>query len=111
MRVTITARHCEIPEELRLRARTLLERLRKVAVRPHDGQVMFSLDHGTPTVEVRLHTARGMIHVGTAEGADHRSALDRAVARVRRQLDKALPRKTRRRRRATPRRVLERERR
>ena len=40
-------------------------------------------------VELRLHTARGRVHVGTADGADHRSALDRAVAKVRRQLDKA----------------------
>ncbi len=109
MHVTITARHCEIPEELRLRARTLLERLCKVAVRPHDGQVTFTADHGSPRVEVRLHAARGVVHVGRAEGPDHRSALDRAVARVRRQLDKALPRKTRRRRRATARSVLERE--
>jgi len=106
MRITITARHCEIPDELRLRARTLLERLRKVATRPHDGQVIFSEDHGAPTVEVRLHTARGVVHVGTAEGTDHRSALDRAAAKVRRQLDKGA---AKRRRSAVARRALERE--
>jgi len=88
MRITITARHCDIPDELRQRARALLERLSRVAARPHDAQVIFGADHGTPTVEVRLHTARGRIHVGTAGGADHRSALDRAGAKVRRQLDK-----------------------
>ncbi|HYT70191.1 MAG TPA: HPF/RaiA family ribosome-associated protein [Gemmatimonadales bacterium] len=106
MRITLTARHCEIPEELRLRARTLLERLQKVATRPHDGQVIFSADHGARTVEVRLHTARGVVHVGTAAGADHRSALDRAAAKVRRQLGKAAPD---RRRVAAARRALERE--
>jgi len=105
MRITITARHCEIPDELRLRARTLLKRLRKVATRPHDGQVIFSEDHGAPTVEVRLHT-RGVVHVGAAEGPDHRSALDRAAAKVRRQLGKAAPK---RRRIAAARRALERE--
>src|SRR3989441_4680104 len=89
MRITITARHCEIPDELRMRARTLLERLTRLAPRSHDGQVLFVADHGTPTVEVRLHTARGAVHVGTAGGADHRTALDRAGAKGRRQLDKS----------------------
>jgi ribosome-associated translation inhibitor RaiA len=106
MRITVTARHCDIPEELRLRARALLERLGKVATRPHDGQVIFSEDHGAPVAEVRLHTARGMVHVGTADGADHRSALDRAAGKVRRQLGKAAPG---RRRAAAARRALERE--
>src|SRR2546428_13305926 len=95
MRITITARHCEIPDELRMRARTLLERLTRLAPRSHDGQVLFVADHGTPTVEVRLHTARGAVHVGTAGGADHRTALDRAVAKVRRQLDKSPARRRR----------------
>ncbi len=91
MRITITARHCEIPDELRARARELLQRLQKVASRPHDGQVIFGEDHGVPSVEVRLHTARGVVHVGTAGGADHQTALDLATAKVRRQLDKAAP--------------------
>ena len=88
MRMTITARHCVIPDELRARARELLERLGKVAARPHDGRVIFAADHGEATVEVRLHTARGTVHVGKALADDHRTALDSAIARVRRQLDK-----------------------
>ena len=88
MRVTITARHCEISEELRARARVLLERLGKVAGRPHDGSMTFEEDHGAASTELRLHTARGVVHVASAVGADHRSALDRAMARLRRQLDK-----------------------
>ena len=106
MRVTITARHCEIPDELRARARSLLERLTKVALRPHDGQVVFLADHGAATVEVRLHAARGAVHVGTASAPDHRTALDRAVAKVRRQLDKS---SVRRRVSARRRRALERQ--
>jgi len=97
MRITITARHCEIPDELRTRARALVERLGRVATRPH---------HGTPTVEVRVHAGRGVVHVATAEGGDHRSALDLAVARVRRQLGKAAPK---RRRVAAARRAVGRE--
>ena len=89
MRITVTARHCDISPDLRDRARDLMERLAKVAARPHDGQVIFEDDHGVATAELRLHTARGVLLVGRAEGDDHRSALDRAAARVRRQLDKS----------------------
>ena len=90
MRVTITARHCEIAPDLRVRSRELLERLGKVAGRPHDARVTFEEDHGEALAEVRLHTARGMVHVGSGSGPDHRTALDRAVARVRRQLDRGV---------------------
>jgi ribosomal subunit interface protein len=89
MRITITARHCDVSAELRERARGLLDRLSKVALRPQNAQVIFGADHATSTVEVRLHAARGRIHVATGDGTDHRTALDRAVAKVRRQLDKA----------------------
>jgi ribosomal subunit interface protein len=111
MRITISARHCEIPDELRIRARALVERLARLAPRSHDGQVVFEADHGSPTVEVRLYAVRGAVHVGTAGGADHRTALDRAVAKVRRQLDKspARRRKARGGRRGVGRRAQERE--
>jgi ribosomal subunit interface protein len=94
MRITITARHCEVADELRARARTVLARIERIAPRPHDGQIVFIADHGRPTAEVRLHLARGPVLVGTARGADHRTALDLAAAKVRRQLDKS-PRRRR----------------
>ncbi|HEX4575190.1 MAG TPA: HPF/RaiA family ribosome-associated protein [Gemmatimonadales bacterium] len=105
MRITITARHTAVPDELRRRARALLERLTKLASRSPDAQVIFVEDHGRPAVEVRLHAGRGTLHVGTADAADLRTALDRAAAKVRRQLDKAPGR----RRAAHPRRARERE--
>ena len=89
MRITITARHCELAPEVRARARALVERLARVAPRPHDARVVFDADHGRPAVEVRLHAARGVLHVGTARAADQSSALNLAVAKVRRQLDKS----------------------
>ena len=95
MRLTITARHCDIPEDLRARARARLERLDRLAPRSHHLQLIFGAEHGRPTVELRLHTNRKQVHVATADGADHRSALDRAVAKVRRQLDKAPVRRAR----------------
>ena len=89
MRVTITARHTDVSGDLRRRARELVERLARVAPRPEDAQVIFGDDHDVAIVELRLHVARGDVLVGRAEAADHRSALDRAAARVRRQLDKS----------------------
>ena len=89
MRVTITARHTEVSDDLRQRARELVDRLARVAPRPEDAQVIFGDDHDVAVVELRLHVARGDVLVGRAEATDHRSALDRAAARVRRQLDKS----------------------
>jgi ribosome-associated translation inhibitor RaiA len=86
MRVTITARHCDVSDELRARARAIVERLGRVAMRPHDVRVLFALEHGQPVVELRLHTVRGRVHVGRAPAQDHRTALDRAAGRLRRQL-------------------------
>jgi ribosomal subunit interface protein len=89
MRVTITARHIDVSDDLRQRARELVERLARVAPRPQDAQVIFGDDHDVAVVELRLHVAHGDVLVGRAEATDHRSALDRAAARVRRQLDKS----------------------
>jgi ribosome-associated translation inhibitor RaiA len=104
MRTTVTVRHCVASDALRARARELVARLSKVAPRPQDAQVIFLADHGGAAVEIRLRAARGQVYVGRAEGADHRSALDRAAARVRRQLDKTPERGRRaaRRVRASP---------
>src|SRR5512145_724291 len=44
MRVTITARHTEIDDELRAHARELVEKVAKLARRPHHAQVTFSED-------------------------------------------------------------------
>jgi ribosome-associated translation inhibitor RaiA len=102
MRVTITQRHCAIPDDLRDRARELVARLVKGARRPQAAQVTFSEDHGAAAVELRLHAGRGRWLVATADGADHRSALDRAAGRLRRQIEKA-PRGAPARRRAAAR--------
>lgn len=88
MRVTVTARHCEVSPELRALTRERVSRLARLAGRPHGAQVVFSDDHGVSAVELRLHTSRGAVLVGRGSARAHRSALDQAMARVRRQLDK-----------------------
>jgi ribosome-associated translation inhibitor RaiA len=49
------------------------------------------------TAELRLHMAEGAILVARGEGADHRTALDRAEEKLRRQVERASerPRRTR----------------
>ncbi len=85
---TITARHCEIPAELRARADEVCRRLGAQTRQPLEAAVTFDVDGQTRTAELRLHNAKGDLFVATGEGKDHRSALDRAEEKLRRQLEK-----------------------
>lgn len=89
MRTTISARHCEISDELRERAATVLERLDDLVTRPVDGTVVFDVAGQLQTVEIRIHASTGELFVATAEEKDHRTALDRAEDKVKRQLEKS----------------------
>ena len=99
MQTAITVRHCEIPDALRERALTVVERLGALAHRPVESHVVFDTDGDRQTAELRLHTARGELLVAHGEGDDHRTALDRAEEKLRRQLEKdkahARPRRSR----------------
>jgi ribosomal subunit interface protein len=97
MHTTITARHCEVPEPLRERAITVVARLGNLASRPMEMTVVFAAEGTRQTAELRLHIARGEILIAKGEGTDHRSALDRAEEKLRRQLERASnrPRKAR----------------
>jgi ribosomal subunit interface protein len=93
MRTTITARHCEVSEPLRERAITVMERLGNLASHPMEMTVVFDADGIQQTVELRLHVARGEILVAKGEGADHRTALDRAEEKLRRQVERVSDRR------------------
>jgi ribosomal subunit interface protein len=96
MQTTITARHCEIPDALRERARAVAERLGALAHRPIEATVVFDADGPLRTAELRLHVSRGEVLVAKGDGDDHRSALDRAEEKLRRQLEKvSQPRRSR----------------
>jgi ribosomal subunit interface protein len=97
MQTTITARHCEISDALRERALAVVERLGNIAPRPMEASVVFDTDGQQQTAELRLHLATGDLLVAGGEAADHRSALDRAEEKLRKQLEKAAarPRRTR----------------
>jgi len=102
MRITITARHTEIDDAQRALARELVERVAKLVRRPHHAQVIFTEEHGEAGVEIELHAPRGRVHIAKSQAADHRSALDAAIARVKRQLldEKETPRARRSARRS-----------
>jgi ribosomal subunit interface protein len=89
METTITVRHCEISDGLRERAISVVERLGNLATRPMEMTVVFDTDGIQQTVELRLHVARGEVLVAKGEGADHRTALDRAEEKLRRQVERA----------------------
>ncbi|MFC1640041.1 HPF/RaiA family ribosome-associated protein [Gemmatimonadota bacterium] len=88
MRVTMTKRHCEISDELKTRATTVVDKLAKVASRPQSAEVIFDEDHGAKVVEIVLSLARGQTKVAKVEAHDFRTALDRAADKVRNQLQK-----------------------
>ena len=88
MQTTITARHCEIPDALRERAAAVVDRLGTFATRPIEATVVFDADGLQRTAEIRLHVARGEVLIATGEADDHRSALDRAEEKLRRQVEK-----------------------
>lgn len=95
MRITVIARHCDVAEELRKRGRAVLDRLAKRGRGARGAQIVFSEAHGMCRVELRLDAGRGEPPVATAEAADHRTALDRAADRLRRQFDKSVPKRRR----------------
>lgn len=96
MKTTVTARHCEIPDELRERAVALIAKAAKKADRPQRAEIVFDEDHQQRVVELQLYLTRGQVKVCSAEAADFRTALDRALDKLNNQLDKSQQRPQRR---------------
>ena len=88
MKITVTARHCEIDDKLRDRAVELIERAAKLAWRPQRAEIVFDEDHKRQIVELHLYMPRDNVHVASAEASDFRTALNRAAEKLRNQLDK-----------------------
>lgn len=102
MRITITARHTDIDEDLRAHARDLVAKVSKLARRPSHAQLTFIEDAGLAGVEIEVHAPRGRRYIAKGQETDHRTALDLAIARLKRQLldEKESPRPRRARRSA-----------
>lgn len=100
MQITVTARHCELNDLLQQRARDVLSRIAGTAPRPVDAAAIFDMDGPSCVVELKLHISHGEVFVAHGEGADHRTALDRAEERLRRQVESATGRTRRARHQA-----------
>lgn len=98
MQITVTARHCEISEVLHERALTIADRVSVLAIRPISCTIVFDIEGTQSLAELRLLDSRGDTLVSRGEGPDHRSALDRAEERLKRQLETASGRQRRARR-------------
>lgn len=101
MRITISARHCEISDTLKERATALVERLAQLSPHALDATIVFDAAPLSHAAEIRLHARGRKVLVGIGEGADHRTALDRAEEKLRPQLEKATRTRTRRSRAPT----------
>jgi ribosomal subunit interface protein len=89
METSITARHCEISDTLRAHAASIGERIGAYAPRPIDSAVVFDVEGPQRVAELRLHLAHGEVFVAHGDGPDHRTALDRAEERLKRQVTRA----------------------
>lgn len=101
MRITISARHCEITDTLKERATALVERLAQLSPHALDATIVFDAAPPAHAAEIRLHARGRKVLVGIGEGTDHRTALDRAEEKLRPQLEKATRPRTRRSRAPT----------
>lgn len=88
MQIIVAARHVEIPDALRERAEQLLEKVGRIAHRPQRAEVVFDNDHQARVVELKMLLPRGQVLLARAEAADFRSALDKAVEKLRHQAEK-----------------------
>ena len=102
MKNTISVRHCDVADELRARADAVMERVARHSPRAIEGAVVFDQNGQLATVELRLHVRRGRVLIGIGEGLDHRTALDRAEEKLRRQFDRATTQSMRPRRQSPP---------
>ena len=87
----ITARHGEVPEDLKDRATQAVERLAQRLSKPISVHITFDTEP-RPSAEIIFNAARDVVHVARAEADDLKTAFDRVVAKFQRQVDKANPR-------------------
>lgn len=86
MRTTISARHCELTDTLRTRARAVTQRLAELSPHAINATVVFDEVPQHHRVEIRLHARGRKMLVGVGQGPDHRTALDRAEEKIRPQI-------------------------
>jgi ribosome-associated translation inhibitor RaiA len=90
MQITVSTRHhLALVDALRQRAHLVLDRLGRIGDRAIEGTAVFDVIAGRSWVELRVRLRGGTLVVASAEGPDHRSALDQVEEKVRRQVRRA----------------------
>ncbi len=98
--VSVTARHVEVPDELREYVEEKVDRLARFEDKIRKVRVILSPDGGAYRAEMRVEMARGAKLVGEASGTGFPEALDLVVDKVERQLAREKERRQDRRREA-----------
>ncbi len=97
MNVTISARHCEIPESLRSTTEERITRLERYHPRLAGAEIVFERERADHDVEIRLGVEGESPVIARASGESFQAALERGVERVTRQLRRGRERRTARR--------------
>jgi len=86
VRVQVTERHCDVPDDVLDRTREQIEALAKYEARASSADVVYTEEKLTKNVEVRVHVDGSNPVVAHGDGSEFRSALDQVVDRLARQL-------------------------
>jgi ribosomal subunit interface protein len=97
MTVTISVRHCEIPESLRTTTERRINRLSRYHPRLADAEVIFGRERVSHEAEIRLNVAGTPPVIARGAAATFHAALHVALGRVSRQLKRGRERRTTRR--------------
>jgi ribosomal subunit interface protein len=94
LRIQITARHCEIPADIRERTESQVASLEKYSPRASAADVVYTEEKVEKHVEVIIHIDGGEPIIATGRGHEFRTALDEVVDRAGRMLRKQRERRT-----------------
>ena len=93
MNVTISARHCEIPDSLRDATERRVSGLSRYNPRLADAEVTYEVENVSHEVEIRLAVPGGEPLIARGTGADVRISFQRGIGRAQRQLRRARERR------------------
>ena len=86
MQMTFSVRHGEVPDRVRARVEREVQKLSKYFERLVEADIILDHEGGHRHIaEVRLHTSTDT-HFAASEASDWRTAIDRTIAKLRRQL-------------------------
>ena len=87
MKITITARHCEIGQELREQANAQLENMQNEFDKISRADVIFLENGQTPQAEVTIQSYRHLFNA-KGQGVSHEQAFGVAIEKAERQIRK-----------------------